>query len=91
MLYLKSKDRPKYSKYFKFILTITTDQETTITEKRAQPHRRCHNIDEDNIKSSILEDEIAVEDINIFIKNILSETEYKIEKFINSKFRFGPY
>ena len=31
-----------------------------------------------------------VEDINIFIKNILSETEYKIEKFINSKFRFGP-
>lgn len=91
LLYLRSKDRPKYSKYFKFILTITTDQETTITGKTiSNLIEDVTTIDEDNIKSSILEDEIVVEDVNIFIKNILSETEYKIEKFTNSKFRFGP-
>ena len=85
----KTKQRSKYTKYFKFIFTIANDQESesgTALNKILD----LVNGEDKNIKKEVEPVSISITDSGAFVQEILSETTFKIEKSRSANFRFGP-
>ena len=85
----KTKQRSKYTKYFKFIFTIANDQESTpgVTLSKIQA---LVNGDDKNLTKELEPVSILINDTSAFVQEILSETTFKIEKSRSANFRFGP-
>ena len=87
-LFVKSKARTKYAKYFKFIVTIAPDQEPEegISKSRLQALTKGNSENDHEIEVN----QIKVDDRSAFISQILSETSFKLERSIAYNYRFGP-
>lgn len=85
----KTKQRSKYTKYFKFIITIANDQESESGIAFNKIVDLVNGKDKNQTKE-VESVSISINDSGAFVQEILSETAFKIEKSPTANFRFGP-
>jgi len=87
--YEKTKERSKFSKYFKFILVLSSDQDSTLQSPLLNLQTMLSQ-GQNSPTGEIVPVVLELTDSNLFVQEILAETEFQIQNSESSKFRFGP-
>lgn len=85
-----TRDRSKYSQYFKFIFTISTDQDNGAIPALERLNEVMVSDSSNMVGNALIACELVVEKGVDFVDQVLSDNKFKLNSSVDIDFRFGP-
>ena len=85
-----TRDRSKYSQYFKFIFTISSDQDSGEIPAEDRLLTLLTNENSNAVSNSLTTQTIEVSGGASFMEKVLSDSSFRLSDTVDIDFRFGP-